>query len=78
MFLTKHTITSTTTEAAIAEHVGDDAGEARIGTDSGTEIVAAAAGLAISLATGLNGVQQGLEIRIIGRHTNRGASMVES
>ena len=50
MFLTKHTITSTPTQAAVAEHVGDDAGEAGIGTDGGTEIVAAAACLAISLA----------------------------
>ena len=50
MFLTKHTITSTTTQTAIAEHVGDDAGEAGIGADGGTEIVTAAACLAISLA----------------------------
>ena len=77
MFLAEHSITTTTTQAAIAEHVGDDAGEARIGADGGTEIVAAAAGLAISLATGLNGVQQGLEIRIIGRHTNRSTGVIQ-
>ena len=50
MFLTKHTITSATTQTAIAEHIGDDAGEAGIGTDRGAEIITAAAGLAISLA----------------------------
>ena len=77
MFLAKHSITATTTQAAIAEHVGDDAGEARTGADGGTEIVTAAAGLAISLAAGLNGVQQGLEIRIIGRHTDCRAGMIE-
>ena len=49
-WLAEHSITSTATQAAIAEHVGDDAGEAGIGTDGGTEIIAAAAGLAISLA----------------------------
>ena len=76
--LAKHSITAAPTEAAIAEHVGDDAGEAGIGANGGTEIVAAAAGLAIRLAAGLNGVQQGLEIRIIGRHTDRRAGMVES
>ena len=50
MFLAKHSITATTTKAAIAEHVGDEAGEAGIGADGGTEIVTAAAGLAVCLA----------------------------
>ena len=49
-WLAEHSIPSTTTQTAVAEHVGDDAGEAGIGADGGTEIVTAAACLAISLA----------------------------
>ena len=49
-FFTLFSIGVAAAETAVAEHIGDDAGEAGIGTDGGTEIVAAAAGLAISLA----------------------------
>ncbi len=78
MFLTEHAVATTPTEAAVAEHVGNEAGEAGIGADGSTEIVAAASCLAVSPAAGLNGVQQGLEIGIVGLHPDRGTGMVQS
>ena len=73
----EQTITATPAEAAIAEHIGHKAGEAGIAADGGTEIITAAAGLAICLAAGLNGIQQGLEIRIIGGHPHGCAGMIQ-